>query len=39
VPYSPYTYAKYFEPMSAGRRIAREIKMALKEDRMRDIVF
>lgn len=38
VPYSPYTYAKYFEPMSAGRRIAREIKMALKEDRMRDIV-
>ena len=38
VPYSPYTYAKYFEPMSAGRRIAREIRMALKENRMKDIV-
>jgi 5-formaminoimidazole-4-carboxamide-1-(beta)-D-ribofuranosyl 5'-monophosphate synthetase len=38
VPYSPYTYAKYFEPMSAGRRIAREIRMALKEDRIKDIV-
>ncbi len=38
VPYSPYTYAKYFEPMSAGRRIAREIKEALKEDRIKDVV-
>ncbi len=38
VPYSPYTYAKYFEPMSAGRRIAREIKIALREDRIKDIV-
>lgn len=38
VPYSPYTYAKYFEPMSAGRRIAREIKMALKKDKIRDII-
>jgi len=38
VPYSPYTYAKYFEPMSAGRRIAREIKMALKEERIKDVV-
>jgi 5-formaminoimidazole-4-carboxamide-1-(beta)-D-ribofuranosyl 5'-monophosphate synthetase len=38
VPYSPYTYAKYFEPMSAGRRIAREIKIALKENRINDIV-
>lgn len=38
VPYSPYTYAKYFEPMSAGRRIAREIKMASKEERIKDVV-
>lgn len=38
VPYSPYTYAKYFEPMSAGRRIAREIKIALKEERIKDVV-
>jgi len=38
VPYSPYTYAKYFEPMSAGRRIAREIKMALEEERIKDVV-
>lgn len=38
VPYSPYTYAKYFEPMSAGRRIAREIKKALKEDRIDNII-
>jgi len=38
VPYSPYTYAKYFEPMSTGRRIAREIKEALKEGRIKDVV-
>jgi 5-formaminoimidazole-4-carboxamide-1-(beta)-D-ribofuranosyl 5'-monophosphate synthetase len=38
VPYSPYTYAKYFEPMSAGRRIAREIRRALKEDRIKDVI-
>ena len=38
VPSSPYTYAKYFEPMSAGRRIAREIKQALQEDRIEDVV-
>ena len=38
VPYSPYTYAKYFEPMSVGRRIAREIKEALKEDRIKEVV-
>jgi 5-formaminoimidazole-4-carboxamide-1-(beta)-D-ribofuranosyl 5'-monophosphate synthetase len=38
VPYSPYTYAKYFEPMSTGRRIAREIKTALAEERIEDII-
>lgn len=29
---SPYTFLKYNEPMSTGRRIAREIKMALERD-------
>jgi len=38
VPYSPYTYAKYFEPMSTGRRIAREIKCALQEERIADLI-
>ncbi len=38
VPYSPYTYAKYFEPMSAGRRVAREIKNALKEGKIKEVV-
>lgn len=38
VPYSPYTYAKYFEPMSAGRRVAREIKNALREGKIKEVV-
>jgi 5-formaminoimidazole-4-carboxamide-1-(beta)-D-ribofuranosyl 5'-monophosphate synthetase len=38
VPYSPYTYARYFEPMSAGRRVAREVKTASKEGRIKDVV-
>lgn len=29
---SPYTVLKYNEPMSTGRRIAREIKIALEQD-------
>jgi 5-formaminoimidazole-4-carboxamide-1-(beta)-D-ribofuranosyl 5'-monophosphate synthetase len=29
---SPYTQLKYSEPMSTGRRIARDIKMALEQD-------
>lgn len=37
-PYSPYTYIKYGEPMSTGRRIALEIKNALKNDRLSDII-
>lgn len=39
VPYSPYTYAKYFEPMSTGRRIAREIKTAVETDSLNKIIF
>ncbi|MCK5283010.1 MAG: formate--phosphoribosylaminoimidazolecarboxamide ligase [Nanoarchaeota archaeon] len=31
---SPYTWLKYDEPMSTGRRIAREIKNAIKEDKL-----
>ncbi|HCL81025.1 MAG TPA: 5-formaminoimidazole-4-carboxamide-1-(beta)-D-ribofuranosyl 5'-monophosphate synthetase, partial [Nitrospiraceae bacterium] len=31
---SPYSYLKYSEPMSTGRRIAREIKNALAEGRL-----
>lgn len=31
---SPYTWLKYNEPMSTGRRIAREIKIAIKDNKM-----
>ncbi len=35
---SPYTYLNYDEPMSTGRRIAREIKEALKMDRLKEVL-
>jgi len=35
---SPYTYLKYGEGMYAGRRIALEIKEALREGRIQDVV-
>ncbi len=35
---SPYTDLRYSEPMSTGRRIAREIKMAIKENKL-DKIF
>lgn len=35
---SPYTYLLYDEPMSTGRRIAREIKEAIKKGRLNDIL-
>jgi len=35
---SPYTWLRYDEPMSTGRRIAREIKEAIIEDRLKDII-
>ncbi|MEA1993033.1 MAG: formate--phosphoribosylaminoimidazolecarboxamide ligase [Euryarchaeota archaeon] len=38
VPYSPYSYIKYGEKMSMGKRIAREIKDAIKEDRLDELV-
>ncbi|MFH1133817.1 MAG: formate--phosphoribosylaminoimidazolecarboxamide ligase [Nanoarchaeota archaeon] len=35
---SPYTYLKYSEPMSTGRRIALEIKRALQQGRLKDVL-
>ncbi|MBI4035869.1 formate--phosphoribosylaminoimidazolecarboxamide ligase [Candidatus Daviesbacteria bacterium] len=35
---SPYTYLLYDEPMSTGRRIAREIKNAIKKDRLKEVL-
>ena len=35
---SPYTYAKYGEGMSTGRRIAREIKTAVAQGRLDEVV-
>lgn len=35
---SPYTYLNYDEPMSTGRRIAREIKNAIKKDRLKEVL-
>ncbi len=31
---SPYTWLRYNEPMSTGRRIAREIKVAIKQNKL-----
>ena len=35
---SPYTYLKYDEPMSTGRRIAREIKEAIKQNKLDKVI-
>ena len=35
---SPYTWLKYNEPMSTGRRIAREIKLAIKQDKLNKVL-
>ncbi|MBI2039760.1 formate--phosphoribosylaminoimidazolecarboxamide ligase [Candidatus Microgenomates bacterium] len=35
---SPYTYLLYKEPMSTGRRIAREIKNAIKQDQLKEVL-
>jgi 5-formaminoimidazole-4-carboxamide-1-(beta)-D-ribofuranosyl 5'-monophosphate synthetase len=35
---SPYTWVKYNEPMSTGRRIAREIKIAIKKKQLRRVL-
>ncbi|MFO7872451.1 MAG: formate--phosphoribosylaminoimidazolecarboxamide ligase [Candidatus Undinarchaeales archaeon] len=38
VPGSPYTYFKYGEPITMGRRIAMEIKEAQKQDKMEELI-
>lgn len=35
---SPYTDLRYEEPMSTGRRVAREIKTAITEDRLDEVL-
>ncbi len=35
---SPYTWLRYDFPMSTGRRIAREIKQAIEEDRLGEVL-
>ena len=35
---SPYTYLRYDEPMSTGRRIAREIKYAIAKDQLAQVL-
>ncbi len=35
---SPYTYLNYDEPMSTGRRIVREIKEAIKKNRLKEVL-
>ncbi|MFA6992125.1 MAG: formate--phosphoribosylaminoimidazolecarboxamide ligase [Candidatus Gracilibacteria bacterium] len=35
---SPYTWLKYNEPMSTGRRMARDIKEAIEQDRLKEIL-
>ena len=35
---SPYTWLKYNEPMSTGRRIAREIKLAIQKNKLNKIL-
>jgi 5-formaminoimidazole-4-carboxamide-1-(beta)-D-ribofuranosyl 5'-monophosphate synthetase len=35
---SPYTWLRYDEPMSTGRRIARDIKQAIEQDRLDDVL-
>lgn len=35
---SPYTWLRYNEPMSTGRRIARDIREAIEQDRLREVL-
>lgn len=35
---SPYTYLLYSEPMSTGRRIAREIKNAISQNKLKEVL-
>jgi 5-formaminoimidazole-4-carboxamide-1-(beta)-D-ribofuranosyl 5'-monophosphate synthetase len=35
---SPYTWLRYTEPMSTGRRIARDIRQAIEQNRLQDVL-
>ncbi len=35
---SPYTWLRYNEPMSTGRRIAREIKLAIEQNKLKKVL-
>lgn len=35
---SPYTWLRYNEPMSTGRRLARDIKMAIEQDQIEKVL-
>ncbi|MEM4959197.1 MAG: DUF1297 domain-containing protein, partial [Nanopusillaceae archaeon] len=35
---SPYTYLYWDEPMSVGRRIAREIRLAVEKNRLSSVI-
>lgn len=35
---SPYTWLRYDEPMSTGRRVAREIKLAIEQNRLAEVL-
>jgi 5-formaminoimidazole-4-carboxamide-1-(beta)-D-ribofuranosyl 5'-monophosphate synthetase len=35
---SPYADLRYDEPMSTGRRIAREIKLAIEQDKLKKVL-
>lgn len=37
IPTSPYAALLYDEPMTTGRRVAREIKLAIKQDRLSEV--
>ncbi len=39
VPYSIYSYVLFGEPMYAGRRIAREIRLAAEKDMLEELVY
>ena len=35
---SPYTWLRYNEPMSTGRRLARDLKEAIESDRLQEVL-
>jgi 5-formaminoimidazole-4-carboxamide-1-(beta)-D-ribofuranosyl 5'-monophosphate synthetase len=35
---SPYTWLRYNEPMSTGRRVARDIKQAIEQDKLKEVL-